>query len=81
MLIDLIFRQSGWRRISFVGKSKKFSDSDLEDPITGDLYQVQIKSEANDRDFRDYAEKFSAGKYIRKGDILYSSCQEKKLVL
>jgi hypothetical protein len=43
---DLIFRQSGWRRISFVGKSKEFFDIDLEDPINGDLYQMQIKSEA-----------------------------------
>jgi len=72
LLIDLIFRQSGWRRISFVGKSKEFSDIDLEDPITGDLYQVQIKSEATDRDFKAYAESFSVGKYRRLFFVVHS---------
>jgi hypothetical protein len=46
LLVDLVFRQSGWRRVSALGKTMKFVDLELEDPITGDRYQVQVKSRA-----------------------------------
>jgi len=58
-LVDLIFRQSGWQRITTLGKTLKFVDLELKDPITGDLYQVQVKSKATILDFKEYAEKFS----------------------
>jgi len=57
--VDLIFRGSGWRRLSMVGGTMKFTDLDLEDPITGDKYQVQIKSQATSDEFEDYAEQFN----------------------
>lgn len=59
LLVDLIFRASGWRRTSVVGESMKYADLELEDPITGDLYQVQVKSKASKALFDDYAEQFS----------------------
>ena len=31
----------------------------LQDPITDDRYQVQVKSQAKLEDFKSYAEKFS----------------------
>jgi hypothetical protein len=46
LLVDLVFRQSGWRRISAVGETMKSVDLELEDSITGDQYQVQVKSRA-----------------------------------
>jgi hypothetical protein len=46
LLVDLVFRQSGWRRVSAVGEKMKSVDIELEDTITGDQYQVQVKSRA-----------------------------------
>jgi hypothetical protein len=62
-LVDLLFRATGWRRVSVLGETMKFSDIELEEPITGEMYQVQVKSAATPRDLRDYAETFGGGKY------------------
>lgn len=43
----------------------KYSDLELEEPITGDLYQVQVKSSAAQSDFVEYATSF-AGRGFRK---------------
>lgn len=47
LLVDLVFRESGWRRMSAVGKTMKSVDMELRDPTTGDQYQVQVKSRAD----------------------------------
>lgn len=65
ILVDLIFRNSGWQRLTFIGKSQKYVDMELKELITGDLYQVQVKSRANLTDFIDYANQFSST-YYRK---------------
>jgi hypothetical protein len=78
LLIDLIFHKSGWQRVSFVGTAKEFSDIDLKDPITGDLYQVQIKSQATEKDFLKYATSFSAGKYRKLFFVVHTP--DEKLV-
>ena len=54
ILIDLIFREAGWRRVSVLGESQKTLDLDLISPITGEHYGVQIKAEASLRDFDDF---------------------------
>ena len=36
----------------------KYVDMELQEPITGDLYQVQVKSDATIANFREYAKKF-----------------------
>lgn len=59
ILVDLIFRNAGWRRVSVVGESLKFVDMELEEPITGEQYQVQVKSDATIADFKEYAEQFT----------------------
>lgn len=59
-LVDLVFRQAGWRRRSIIGKSMKYADIELEEPVTGDAYQVQVKASADLADFEEYAEKFSS---------------------
>jgi hypothetical protein len=46
VLVDLIFHQSGLRRTSAVGETMKSVDIELEDRITDDRYQVQVKSKA-----------------------------------
>ena len=58
ILVDLMFRESGWRRISMLGGPMKFRDLELEDPITEDKYQVQIKSHATLGEFQGYAKEF-----------------------
>jgi len=65
VLVDLIFRQAGWKRTSVVGETMKYADIELQEPITGDRYQVQVKSAATLSDLRSYAERFS-GEAFRK---------------
>lgn len=59
LLADLVFRQSGWRRVSETGGTMESVDLELEDPITGDRYQVQVKSSASRRTFDDCVQEFS----------------------
>lgn len=58
ILIDLIFRQAGWQRVSPLGETQRTLDLDLLSPITGDRYGVQIKSKASLADFRNYQQQF-----------------------
>ncbi|MEE9614761.1 MAG: hypothetical protein V3W31_07395 [Thermodesulfobacteriota bacterium] len=55
----------------------KFSDVELEEPITGEMYQVQVKSAASFRDFLEYAENFVGGKYKKLFFVVHSP--DKKL--
>lgn len=64
-LVDLLFRQAGWRRLSVLGETMKFADLELEEPITCERYQVQIKSKAGTAEFAAYRDQFS-GKGFRK---------------
>ena len=73
ILVDLIFRNAGWRRVSVVGESMKFVDMELEEPITGDLYQVQVKSDATIADFKEYAEQFIEGDFRKLYFVVHNS--------
>jgi hypothetical protein len=57
--VDLIFRESGWRRCSLKGETMKDIDLELEDPITKERYQVQIKTKAVFEEFERYANNFN----------------------
>lgn len=56
-LIDLIFRQAGWQRVSRIGGEQKTFDLDLRCPITGNRYLVQVKSRANRKNFEEFQKK------------------------
>jgi hypothetical protein len=58
LLADLIFRQSGWHRVSILGKSMKYIDMEFAEPITKDRYIVQVKSSSDQNEFDAYAEEF-----------------------
>jgi hypothetical protein len=58
ILIDLIFRQAGWQRVSRLGGIQKTIDLDLRSPITEEMYAVQVKSQAGLSQFKEYQEKF-----------------------
>ena len=64
-LVDLLFRQAGWRRLSVLGETMKYADLELEEPITGERYQVQVKSAADAADFALYRDQFE-GQGFRK---------------
>ena len=54
LLVDLVFSQSGWRRIGATGGSQETIDIALELPSTGETAFVQVKSETNKPQFNDY---------------------------
>ena len=47
LLVDLIFAQAGWQRISVIGKTEKDIDLDLLSPVTNVRAFVQVKSKAS----------------------------------
>lgn len=62
LMTDLIFAQSGWRRVSAVGGSGQ-ADSDLilEQAATGERAMVQVKSSADQSVVADYVNRFKGG--------------------
>lgn len=59
ILIDLIFRQAGWQRVSVLGGTEKTIDLDLLSPITLERYAVQVKSESSLAEFEHYQRRFA----------------------
>ncbi len=59
LLVDLIFSNSGWQRISVLGKTEKDIDLDIFSPVTQKRAFVQIKSSADLSTFQNYIQKFS----------------------
>lgn len=72
LLVDLVFRQSGWRRVSAVGETMKSVDLELEDPITGDQYQVQVKSRATKNTAREYKEDFRGSAFRKSYFVVHT---------
>jgi len=77
-LVDLLFRATGWRRVSVLGENMKYLDIELEEPINGEMYQVQVKSSALLRDFQEYAKKFQSEKYRKLFFVVHTP--DKKLI-
>lgn len=76
-LVDLVFRGSGWRRVSVLGETMKFSDIELENPINNELYQVQIKSYSSFKEFDKYLKEFDGKKYRKLFFVVHTP--DKKL--
>jgi hypothetical protein len=55
ILVDLLFRQAGFRRISVLGETEKKIDLDLVAPITEHRYAVQVKSKAGSAEMLSFA--------------------------
>jgi len=71
-LTDLVFRDAGWIRVSVLGQHAKAYDLELREPITGNRYVVQVKSQANRADLDDTAKHFSAVDYRRVFFVVHS---------
>lgn len=54
LLVDLVFSNSGWRRIGQLGKTQKTVDIELLLPTTGERAFVQVKSVASKAEVTDY---------------------------
>jgi len=54
LLVDLIFTNAGWKRVSEVGGTQKTLDLILDVPIVRKRYGVQIKSQADKEHFEAY---------------------------
>lgn len=60
LFVDLIFRQSGWRRVSYLGKQEKTIDLDLESTVTGERAVVQVKATSNRKEFLAYEQELAS---------------------
>jgi Restriction endonuclease len=71
-LVDLVFRNAGWKRVSVLGQQAKGYDLELREPITGDRYVVQVKSQANRADLDNTILEFSAADYRKVFFVVHS---------
>ncbi|MBM4231020.1 MAG: restriction endonuclease [Gammaproteobacteria bacterium] len=56
-LIELIFSQSGLRRVSRTGGTKKTTDIDLINPVTSETAFVQVKSHTSQKQLSNYIDR------------------------
>lgn len=75
-LVDLVFRDSGWVRVSVLGQHAKAYDLELREPITGDRYVVQVKSRAGLADLHGTISQFSAEDYRRVFFLVHSPAKD-----
>jgi hypothetical protein len=75
-LVDLVFRDSGWVRVSVLGQHAKAYDLELREPITGERYVVQVKSRANLADLERTVSQFSAEDYKRVLFMVHSPTKD-----
>ena len=54
LLVDLLFTQSGWRRVGILGRTQKTLDLDLVLPSTGERAMVQVKSRTSSHELAEY---------------------------
>lgn len=71
-LVDLVFRDSGWIRVSVLGQQAKAYDLELREPITGDRCVVQVKSTAGRSDLTETVQQFSEEDFRRVFFVVHS---------
>jgi len=72
ILVDLVFRQAGWNRMSEVGGVQKTIDLDLQMPITNRRCAVQVKSRIGGPDLMKRIESLVALEYDDKYLVVHS---------
>lgn len=58
LLVDLIFRGAGFKRVSELGKTQKTIDLELLSPLTNEKISVQVKSTSTLQEYLDYERQF-----------------------
>jgi hypothetical protein len=75
-LVDLIFRDTGWVRVSVLGQHAKAYDLELREPITGDRYVVQVKSQATRSDLDMTIKDFPVSDFRRVFFVVHSPSRD-----
>jgi hypothetical protein len=75
-LVDLVFRNAGWVRVSVLGQHAKAYDLELREPITGDRYVVQVKSQATRADLDRTVQEFSEADYRKVFFVVHSPASD-----
>lgn len=63
-LVDLIFRNAGWQRVSILGRTQKDLDIELSSPVVNESAIVQIKSQSSPSTLNEYIDKFESWTHI-----------------
>lgn len=71
-LVDLVFRDAGWVRVSVLGQHAKAYDLELREPITEYRYVVQVKSRAGLAELRETVANFSPEDFRRVFFVVHS---------
>lgn len=74
-LVDVVFARSGWHRASAIGGTQKLVDVVLEQPTTGELAAVQVKSAASQKVFEGFIDEADA---TARFDRLFFVCHSPK---
>jgi len=77
-LVDLVFRNAGLIRVSVLGQHAKAYDLELREPLTGERYVVQVKSQAKLSDLLSTANNFSADDYRRVYFVVHTPAPDLK---
>jgi hypothetical protein len=72
-LTDLIFARSGWQRSTRVGENLTDIDLVMEQPTTGEIAFVHVKSKAGQATLDDYLGRFRRGGYDRFFFVCHSA--------
>ncbi len=72
LLVELVFAQSGWRRIGETGGTQKTVDLELMLPSTEERAFVQVKSKTDQAQLNDYLERFRARDEARMFYVYHS---------
>lgn len=86
LLVDLVFSQSGWRRIGESGGTQKTVDIELVLPSTGERAFVQVKSRTDQAQLNDYIGRLSHRDESRMFYVYHSSeaalsCEDPRVAL
>jgi hypothetical protein len=73
LLVDLVFAQSGWRRIGEVGGLQKTVDLHLELPSTGETAFVQVKSRTDQTQLDSYLDQLKERPHTRMFYVFHSA--------
>jgi hypothetical protein len=60
VLVDLIFRNAGWKRVGVLAETETDIDLALESALMGERIAVQVKARASISDYRNYAARYVA---------------------
>jgi hypothetical protein len=80
LLVDLIFRDAGYLRISELGKTQKMWDFTVKSPVTDELSLVQVKSTSTIAEFQKHLEEYTnmKGNYAHCFYVVHNPIKSKE---